>query len=184
MTRLADTTVQEQEEFLRYCKDKGVRSFIVGLFNYKGDINSRLPVPSYGCEHVHRLDILASGRVTLCCMDQDGEHGWGDANELSVLELYNHPRAVEYRELHATGRRRQIDPCGTCNNFWPGFHDLTPIQAVRTGIEFCAYVAKHRPMGKKRPVGSATDEDSLVQLRTKSLAAGAEAKARTRAAQS
>ena len=72
MTRLGDTTLQEQDDFLRYCKDKSVRSFIVGLFNYKGDINSALPVPSYGCEHVHRLDILASGRVTLCCMDQDG----------------------------------------------------------------------------------------------------------------
>lgn len=181
MTRLADTTMQEQDEFLRYCKDKGVKPFIVGLFNYKGDINSRLPVPSYGCEHVHRLDILASGRVTLCCMDQDGQYGWADANELSVLELYNHPRAVEYRELHATGRRREIDPCGTCNNFWPGFYALTPIQAVRAGIEFCTYMAKHRPMGRKHPVGSERDADSLVQLRTKSLAAGEQAKTRSRA---
>jgi molybdenum cofactor biosynthesis enzyme MoaA len=181
MTRLADTTLQEQDDFLAYCKQKRVKPFIVGLFNYKGDINSRLPVPSYGCEHVHRLDILASGRVTLCCMDQDGQYGWADARENSVLELYNHPRAVEYRELHATGRRREIDPCGTCNNYWPGFYQLTPIEAVRTGIEFCTYMAKHRPIGRKPPVGTAGDADSLVQLRSKHQAAGEETKARARA---
>jgi pyruvate-formate lyase-activating enzyme len=180
MTRLADTTLEEQDEFLRYCKQKSVRPFIVGLFNYKGDINSRLPVPSYGCEHVHRLDILASGRVTLCCMDQDGQYGWADARQQSVLELYNHARAIEYRTLHATGRRREIDPCGTCNNYWPGFHSLSPLQAVRTGIEFCSYMAKHRPTGRKPPVGSAGDADSLVQLRTKHQAAGEHAPGRAR----
>ncbi|MEZ4226236.1 MAG: radical SAM/SPASM domain-containing protein [Polyangiaceae bacterium] len=166
MTRLGDTTLQEQDDFLRYCKTKGVRSFIVGLFNYKGDINSALPVPSYGCEHVHRLDILASGRVTLCCMDQDGEHGWGDAKELSVLELFNHPRAREYRDFHASGRRRAIDPCGTCNNFWPGFRGLSPLQTLRTGAEYCAYVARYRPSGRRAPAGEASG-DALVQLLTK-----------------
>ncbi len=177
MTRLGDTTLQEQDDFLRYAKEKGVRSFIVGLFNYKGDINSGLPVPSYGCEHVHRLDILASGRVTLCCMDQDGEHGWADANEKTVLELFNHPRAKQYRDFHASGRRKEIDPCGTCNNFWPGFKGLSPLQAVRTGAEYCAYIAKHRPSGRKAP-GLASG-DALVQLMTKHQAASAQ-KARER----
>ena len=170
MTRLADTTLEEQDTFIRYCRDKGVRNFIVGLFNYKGDINGRLPVPTYGCEHVHRLDILASGRVTLCCMDQDGAYGWGDASESTVVELYNHPRARTYREFHATGRRREIEPCGTCNNFWPGFHGLSPIEAVRTGIEYCSYIAKHRPHGRRAPEQVAGN-DGLVQLRREHLAA-------------
>jgi molybdenum cofactor biosynthesis enzyme MoaA len=176
MTRLADTTLKEQDEFVRYCRENGVRPFIVGLFNYKGDINSSLPVPSYGCEHVHRLDILASGRITLCCMDQDGAYGWGDARETSVLDLYNHSRAREYRELHATGRRREIDPCGTCNNYWPGFFDLTPMQAVRTGIEYCAYIARHRPVGRRAPA-AAPGDDGLVQLRLNHKLAGEQAKA-------
>jgi molybdenum cofactor biosynthesis enzyme MoaA len=185
MTRLGDTTDQEQDDFLDYCKDRGVRSFIVGLFNYKGDVNSSLPVPRYGCEHVSRLDLLASGRVTLCCMDQDGAHGWGDAREMSVLELYNHPVARRFREYHASGRRREIDPCGTCNLFWPMFRDLSPLEAIRTGIDFCAYMAQHRPIGKRSmvtndaPAGGALD--GLVQLRRRHQEAGALHKARVAA---
>ena len=176
MVRLGDTTMVEQDDFLQYCKARGVRSFIVGLFNYKGDINSALPVPRYGCEHVNRLDILASGRVTLCCMDQDGQYGWGDANKMSVLDLYRHPEAKRYREHHASGRRREIEPCGTCNLFWPMLRDLTPIQAIRTGIDYCAYLAQHRPIGKKPPK-VATSEDGLVQLRLNHQEAGQQAKA-------
>jgi Radical SAM superfamily/Iron-sulfur cluster-binding domain len=174
MTRLSDSTVQEQRDFEAYCKERGVKSFIVGLFNYKGDINTTLPVPSYGCEHVGRLDILASGRVTLCCMDQDGDHGWGDLNEHSVLELYRHKRAREYRRMHATGRRREIDPCGTCNNFWPGFHEASLIDRARTALEYGTYYLRHRPAGVVAPHpasdGEAPEEaaGSLVQLRTRS----------------
>jgi molybdenum cofactor biosynthesis enzyme MoaA len=168
MTRLGDTTLEEQDRFMAYCKERGVRCFIVGLFNYKGDIQSRLPVPSYGCEHVARLDILASGKVTLCCMDQDGEYGWGNLREMSVLEAFNHPSAVRYREHHRTGKRRQIDPCGTCNNFWPGFHGLSAMEAARTGIEYLAYVARHRPNGRKPPCGAGDAVvDGLVRLRAK-----------------
>lgn len=171
MTRLSDTSLAEQDAFLAYCRDRGVKSFIVGLFNYKGDINSTLPVPRYGCEHVGRLDILASGRVTLCCMDQDGEYGWGDLNEHSVLELYRHQRAREYRRLHATGRRREIDPCGTCNNFWPGFHEGSLVERARTAVEYGAYYLRHRPAGRRSPEPAVDGEEaagSLVQLRTRS----------------
>ncbi len=180
MTRLGDTTLQEQDDFVRYCDEKGVRHFIVGLFNYKGDINSSLPVPRYGCEHVTRLDILASGKITLCCMDQDGQYGWGDVREQSVLELYRHATAKKYRDLHASGRRREIEPCGTCNLFWPLFTDMSPIEAVRTGIEYCTYIAKYRPIGKKAPQ-VAVGGDTLVSLRLKHQDAGARAKAQAHA---
>jgi MoaA/NifB/PqqE/SkfB family radical SAM enzyme len=177
MVRLGDTTLEEQDDFQRYCKERGVKSFIVGLFNYKGDVNSSLPVPRYGCEHVNRLDILASGKITLCCMDQDGQYGWGDANQHSVLELYRHATARKYREFHASGRRREIEPCGTCNLFWPMLRDLTPLEAVRTGIDYCAYIARHRPIGK-RPPAPVAGADGLVQLRAKHKDAGDRAKAR------
>ena len=171
MTRLGDTTLKEQDDFIAYCKERGVQCFIVGLFNYKGDINSGLPVPSYGCEHVARLDILASGRVTLCCMDQDGDHGWADLEQMTELEAFNHPMAKKYRDFHRTGRRRQIDPCGTGNNVWPGFSGLSPIEAARTGIEYCTYMARHRPNGRKAPRGEGVTRDGLVQLQKKHSAA-------------
>ena len=177
MTRLEDSSVEEQRQFVSYCKERGVKPMIVGLFNYKGDIGSSFPVPRYGCEHVARLDILASGRVTLCCMDQDGEYGWGSAREHSVLELYRHTQARHYRKLHSTGRRREVEPCGTCNNFWPGFHDLSPLEAIRTGIEYCAYIAAHRLSGVRAP-RRVEKNASLVQLRSRHAIDGAAGAAR------
>ena len=151
MTRLTDTTMDEQDDFLQYCKDRGVNAFIVGLFNYKGDINSSLPVPRYGCEHVNRLDILASGKVTLCCMDQDGEYSWGDVNTHSVLDVYRGTVGRKYREMHRTGQRRDIAPCDTCNNFWPDFGETGHIETVRVAAEAAYYFARYRPSGKRKP---------------------------------
>ncbi|MBN4059124.1 radical SAM protein [Endomicrobium sp. AH-315-J14] len=167
MTHLGDTTLKEQDDFIQYCKDSGVRCFIVGLFNYKGDINSGFPVPSYGCEHVHRLDILASGKVTLYCMDQDGEYGWGDARNHSVLELYRHKQARHYRELHTTGKHKKINPYNTCNNFWPNFHNISVIKKVKTNIEYCNYLLQHSPSKRKAPTtNNNTTPNTLIQLQT------------------
>jgi radical SAM protein with 4Fe4S-binding SPASM domain len=154
MTRLPDTTLEEQRRFRQYCRERGVRSFIVALFNYKGDIGSSYPVPRYGCGHVTRVDILADGRVTLCCMDHDGKYSWGDVNEHSVLEVYRSAVAQRYQLMHKSGRRGEIEPCSTCNYFWPGFRGLSPAQAVRTGVEVGLYLLQHRPNGKRAPTAA------------------------------
>ena len=44
-----------------------------------------------------------------------------------------------------------------------------------TGIDYCAYIARHRPIGK-RPPPVHTGGDTLVQLRAKHQDAGAKAK--------
>ena len=164
MTRLEHTTLQEQDEFVEYCEKVGVDAKIVGLFNYKGDTFSDLPVPRYGCEHLTRLDILASGKVTLCCMDQDGEYSWGDVNEHSVLEVYRGAIASRYREMHATGRRREIEPCGDCTMFWPDVRTGSRLTRLRTAAEFGAYVLRHKPTGR-RPPSKPTETEDLVQVR-------------------
>lgn len=157
ITRLADTPLSEQEDFLAYCKRRGVKPFIVGLFNYKGDVSSDLPVPGYPCEHITRLDILSSGIVTLCCMDQEGEFAWGDTTRESVLEIHNGPVARRFREMHRSGQRLGIAPCGTCNLFWPSLEKMPLLQTARFGIEAGWYFLRHRPTGKRRPIHSARD---------------------------
>jgi molybdenum cofactor biosynthesis enzyme MoaA len=164
MTRLDDTSLEEQDAFLRYCGAKDVEPYISGLFNYKGDIGSSLPVPRYGCQHVTRLVILADGSTSLCCMDHEGDYGWGNAAEMSVLELYHHDTARLYRAMHAAGRRREIEPCGTCNMFWPTYTGTMPVERVRTGVEFVAYRVRHRPTGRKAPT-SARQRATLPLLR-------------------
>jgi len=151
MTRMADTTLKEQQEFRDYCRERGVRCFIVGMFNYKGDINSELPVPTYACEHVNRLDILSDGNVALCCMDQEGQYSWGNVRESSVLEVYQGQVATRYRTMHRNGQRMQADPCGTCNLFWPSFDGLPLARTLKTGLEYGWYLLRHRPIGVRAP---------------------------------
>ena len=150
MTRTEDTTVAEQKAFVAFCKQHNVRPMIVGLFNYKDFGPSSMPVPGFPCEHITRLDVLSSGRVTLCCMDHEGEYPWGDVNEMSVLEAYNSEAARRYREYHRTGRRKDICPCDDCNLFWPAFDHTTIAKKIQFGVEAGLYFAKHRPTGIKR----------------------------------
>lgn len=151
MVRMEDSTLEEQDLFVDYCESMGVEPFIVGQFNYKGDIPSAFPVPSYGCEHITRLDILSDGKVTLCCQDHEGEYTWGNVREQSVLEVYRGNTATKYREYHRTGRRKEIEPCGDCNLFWPNLEGMGVAETVKTACAAAWYFAKHRPNGRRPP---------------------------------
>ena len=151
MTRMDDTTLAEQDEFKRFCDARKVRCFIVALFNYKGDVYSPLPVPKYACEHITRLDILSSGKVTLCCMDQEGEYSLGDVTQRSVLEVFQGEVSRRYQEMHRTGRRAEIAPCDTCNLFWPSTDNMPWPRAMAHAVRFWAYLALYHPTGKQAP---------------------------------
>lgn len=151
MLRMTDTTPLEQQRFLDLCKELKVKPFVVGLFNYKGDIQSDLPIPNFPCEHMDRLDILSNGIVTLCCMDQEGEFSWGDVNTQPLLEVYRGAIAAKFRQMHWSGRRDQIHPCDTCNLFWPGLQGLPLRKRLRFGVQAGAYFLRHRPTGKRAP---------------------------------
>ncbi len=151
MTRTADTPLHEQKAFLRLCGRLGVTPFIVALFNYKGYVDSTLPVPAYPCEHITRLDILASGVVTLCCMDQEGEFAWGDVRRESVLDAHNSPVARRYRALLRTGRRAEIAPCNVCNVFWPSLSDMPLADTARFALQAARYWVERRPTGLYAP---------------------------------
>lgn len=155
MLRTPEVTLEEQDKFVDYCKKRRVGYFIVGLFNYKGDIHSDMPIPGYPCEHIDRLDILTSGRVTLCCMDQNGEYAWGDVTKQSLIDVYRGEVAVRYQTMHRTGRRREIEPCDKCNLFWPSLRELPPLQKARFAYEVGCYFLKHRPTGRRAPTKTA-----------------------------
>lgn len=119
---------------------------MVGLFNYKGDIISDLPAPDYPCEHIDRIDILSNGQTTLCCMDQEGEYGFGDVINRSVLEVFNSKEAKYVREMHRMGKRNALEPCDKCNVFWPTFSKLSPLWKARHALSYALYHAKYQPL--------------------------------------
>lgn len=151
MVRTNEHTLFMQDQFLEYCDERDVKSFIVGQFNYKGDIESTLPIPGYPCEHISRLDILSSGWSTLCCMDQEGMYGWGNLNENSVLDVFNSAAAQHTRRMHREGRRKQMTPCKSCNLFWPEFTNCGFKNKVKFLVEAFTYFIFNQPNGRRSP---------------------------------
>ena len=146
ITLVDNTTKEEVEAFKDLCNELGVRHMISGLFNYKGDIPATLPVPDFPCEHIDRLDILSNGNTTLCCMDQEGEYGWGDVINHSVLEVFNSQAACYVREMQRSGRRKDLTPCKECNLFWPSFSHMPTLQKARHALAYVKYFTKYRPL--------------------------------------
>jgi molybdenum cofactor biosynthesis enzyme MoaA len=151
MVRRPDSTLAEQDRFLDFCRRHAVRPLILGQHNYKGDIDSVMPVPSYPCQMLDRVDILHDGRVALCCSDAEGRHSWGDVRTHSVLEVFRGAVASHYRRMHRAGRRGEVDPCRDCNLVWPGLTGMSPGRTLRATAEFARYLVRHRPLGRRAP---------------------------------
>ncbi len=150
MTRLHDTSFAAQKAFCDFSKQLGVRPFISCLYNYKGDVHGSLPVPRFPCSNITRVDILTSGKVTLCCMDQEGDYSWGDVTKQSVLDVYQARSAIQVREAHRTGRRMQLEPCDRCNYCSPSLSNLPLATTLKFGVEATWYFKRYKPRGCKK----------------------------------
>jgi hypothetical protein len=72
-----------------------------------------LEVPDSPCARWWELNIMADGKVALCCMDSDGTYSAGDINTSTMLEVYNAP---SYRATRLLASRKGAgDPCSRCS---------------------------------------------------------------------
>lgn len=149
MTRLPTTSLEEQNSFVKFCKKRGVRYTIKAVFNYKGDKLTMLPVPSYPCEHIDRLDILSNGTVALCCMDHNGEYALGDVKKESVLSIFNGEASRRYQMNHRHGRRNEITPCNVCNLSTPSLRCMPWMRTTKFAVQVGYYYLRHGPAGRR-----------------------------------
>lgn len=79
-----------------------------------GYVDPQYPgIPDTPCGRWFELSVMASGKVSLCCMDGTGEYAIGDVNESTLLDIYSAPHWRERRE-HLISRR-SIEPCSRCS---------------------------------------------------------------------
>jgi hypothetical protein len=65
-----------------------------------------------GCSQWFQLNFLANGREALCCIDDDGRFGAGDAHCQNAFDVYNHPVRPALREQ----KLRSLHPaCAACS---------------------------------------------------------------------
>lgn len=69
-------------------------------------------VPDAPCSRWFELSIMATGKVSLCCMDAEGAYQIGDIKD-GVFATYNAPHWRERRLKMLS--RKGISPCSTCN---------------------------------------------------------------------
>lgn len=71
-------------------------------------------VPNTPCNRWWELNVMADGKVALCCMDGEGKYAIGDVNEQSMLEIYNSPVSKATREK-LLSRKEAGEPCSRCS---------------------------------------------------------------------
>lgn len=116
LLRVSNGNRTEDQAFVDFCAKEfpGTETQNSYRYNWKGDIKSHIPYENtldIICPRHNSMTILCDGRVALCCMDENGDYSLGDANETSLLEIYNGPKALSYR----TRVKRWSEPCGKCN---------------------------------------------------------------------
>jgi molybdenum cofactor biosynthesis enzyme MoaA len=149
MTRLPDTSKQEQHDFKDFCKRLKVNGNIKTVFNYKGDKLTVLPVPPYPCEHITRVDVLSNGVATLCCMDPEGKYPLGDAHQSTILSIFNSESSKRYRCYHRSGRRVEIEPCNRCNLPNPSLLHMPLFHTLKAALQVGCYYLRNHPKGMR-----------------------------------
>lgn len=71
-------------------------------------------VPDTPCGRWWELNITATGKAALCCMDGEARFGFGDVTTQTLLEIYNNPTLKAWRENTAS-RLTVGDPCNRCS---------------------------------------------------------------------
>lgn len=88
------------------------RPVIIRRDGWLGFVDPSHPaIPDKPCGRWWELSIVASGKVSLCCMDGKAEFPIGDVRDASLLEIYNSPLWRGYRE---SVTRSSLHPCSTC----------------------------------------------------------------------
>lgn len=109
--------VGPDEDFVRYVRWRWPRFRIATIkrdawIDYTAADDAS--VPHSPCGRWWELNITATGKAALCCMDAEARFGFGDANTHSLLEIYNHPTVKAWRD-GMTDRRAAGSPCERCS---------------------------------------------------------------------
>lgn len=114
------STKEEEKEFFDWLKKYDlVKRIDINLHNWaEGEADTFL--------QCHRLwtsvTVLWDGKVTLCCLDYEGEIDLGNVNQESLKDIINNEKYQEIRRNHINGKF--LSKCASCD--MPEVKDLGP----------------------------------------------------------
>lgn len=72
--------------------------------------------PTFVCSQLYqRIFVHYNGKIGLCCTDYDAEMGLGNAWTDSIKEVWTGKKMQEIRELHNSGKWREVPLCAKCH---------------------------------------------------------------------
>lgn len=107
--------LDDDHEFIQYCDRRWPLFEVVAIKQdgWLGHVPPSNPtIPDTPCARWFELSIMATGEVSLCCMDGKGEFCIGNIHKQSLLDIYNAPHWRLRREMMLS--RKDIYPCSTC----------------------------------------------------------------------
>jgi hypothetical protein len=89
----------------------------------KGSVEYRKPatIPECGVcwDFMTRLAIDRFGNVSCCVrFDPEGELRFGNLSDMTLEKCWNNEKRIKMKELHTSGRRKEIPYCGEKCEFW------------------------------------------------------------------
>lgn len=99
-----------------------------------------------------QLSISWDGTLALCCRDLNFKDSMGSVKTQSILELWNAPKMVRYRELLASGRKSEIPQCAGCPTL-----KTTPLTRLASTIVDDYSIRKLLPYAEKFAVKTGID---------------------------
>ncbi len=111
----------EEGRFIERWADSGADILISEYHDWSGSVrdSSLLGIEaasSYACENPwYSLAVNWDGQVSICCVDWDSKALVGDANQMSIHEIWYGDELRRIRETHLEGRAHCMQPCSTCS---------------------------------------------------------------------
>jgi radical SAM protein with 4Fe4S-binding SPASM domain len=88
----------------------------MGSFNYKG--SPTIPEIGICLDFLHHLAVNSKGDVSICVrFDPKGLGVIGNANDQSLVEIWNGPKRMKWLECHKKGGRGDVPLCSYCH-YW------------------------------------------------------------------
>ncbi len=115
ISRVGDGT-DADGAFLEWCGSRwpGFEAVVNPRMDWMGKVECGFytDIPDVPCMQWFTLQILANGRDAYCCIDHDAEHGFGNIQDSTLLELYNHPERRRLRTRIPS--RHEVSACAKC----------------------------------------------------------------------
>ena len=109
----------ELEDFLSFWKNRADK-VIISFDDNRNETSAFFKKPgrnlvAFPCRKLWtEIVVMSNGKVSLCCVDYDGQVVLGDFNKQNLKEIWENSKFTEIRDMHLNFQSGQISICKNC----------------------------------------------------------------------